>query len=203
MKFRVLILLLAVLVGISALISQFSSSKKSNNPSLPIAKTTGAELIGGQFSLIDHTGARVTDKDFRGKYLLIFFGFTNCPSICPLGLRTMTQAIEQLGPEGDRVTPIFITVDPERDDALHMASFIKTYGDKLVGLTGSNKEIAEITTAYRAYYTKLKIKDSENYTMDHSSIIYLIDQHGKYLSHFSSELGPEEIAARIHALLNQ
>ena len=166
-------------------------------------KTTGAELIGGAFTLTDHTGKQVTDKDFRGKYLVIFFGFTHCPKVCPLGLHTITQALKMLGPPAEKVTPIFITVDPERDDVARLATFVRSYDPRLIGLTGSSDAIKSVAGAYRAYYKKLDVADSDNYNMDHSSVIYFMDPDGHFLTHFTSELGAEEIASRMRKIVKE
>lgn len=163
-------------------------------------QTTGAELIGGDFKLTDHTGKRVTLKSYSGKYLLVFFGFSHCPGVCPLGLRTIMSSLNQLGNLVDEIQPIFISVDPARDTQEVLAKYVKSFGPLLVGLRGSEKELAEVVGRYRAYYQKLSVpKDQpkESYLMDHSPIIYLMNRSGKYINHFSSTEGAKKISDKI------
>jgi protein SCO1/2 len=144
---------------------------------------TGTALVGGAFSLVDHTGARVTDATFRGKYMLIFFGFTYCPDICPTELQVISAALDELGPKGAAIQPIFITVDPERDSPETMKAYVANFHPRMVGLTGSMEEIANVAKAYRVYFKKSGEGDA--YLMDHSSIVYLMDKEGKFLKHFT------------------
>ena len=108
----------------------------------PAVQTSGKALIGGPFTLVDQTGKTVTDQDFRGRYMLVFFGFTHCPDICPAELQVMSAALDALGPKADSVVPIFITLDPERDTQAAMAAYVKNFGPRFVGLTGSSEQIA-------------------------------------------------------------
>lgn len=177
------------------------STLTHDNDALNYTQTTGAELIGGEFSLTDHTGKQVTDKDYRGKYLLVFFGFTNCPKVCPLGLHTIAQTLKKLGPTADEVIPIFITIDPERDTVTRLAAFVPAYDRRLVGLTGSSEAVAKVAADYRAYFKKLAANGSDNYNMDHSGVIYFMDPNGRYITHFASELGAEQIARRMEKII--
>jgi cytochrome oxidase Cu insertion factor (SCO1/SenC/PrrC family) len=145
----------------------------------------GTALVGGPFSLVDQAGARVTEKDFRGKYMLVFFGYTYCPDVCPTELQVMMAAVESLGTEGNKIQPIFITVDPERDSPAVMKAYVENFGPRLLGLTGSPAEIAAVAKAYRVYFGKAGKAAAEDYLMDHSSIIYLMGPDGKFLKHFT------------------
>jgi protein SCO1/2 len=147
---------------------------------LPVS--TGTALVGGPFSLIDHNGNRVTDQTFRGKYMLIFFGFTYCPDICPTELQVMSAALDELGSRGDAIQPIFITVDPERDSPETMKAYVANFHPRMVGLTGSPEEIAAVAKAYRVFFKKSGEGDA--YLIDHSTIVYLMDKEGKFLKHF-------------------
>ena len=164
-------------------------------------KVTGSELIGGDFTLTNHTGKTVTNKDFFGKNTLVFFGFTNCPSICPLGLQRMISSLKKIDDFENYIIPIFISVDPKRDTTDRLSSYIKNFHPSLVGLTGNKEEINKVVKAYRAYYYKIKDKNSDNYTIDHSSIIYLMNKEGKYLTHFSSTETSENISNKIKSFL--
>ena len=159
----------------------------------------GQALIGGPFHLTDQTGKSRTDADFRGQYLLVYFGYTNCPDVCPTTLQTITNALDKLGPEAAKVTPIFITVDPERDTADVLRAYASNFHPRLVALTGSATEIAAAAKAYRIYYAK--VGEGPNYSMDHSSIVYLMGPDGKYLGHFGMEATADDIAAGIRAEL--
>jgi len=141
------------------------------------------EPIGGPFALIDQNGARRTDADFRGQFMLVYFGFTYCPDVCPPDLQQMGMAVDQLGPAGDAVQPIFITVDPERDTPEHLKDYVAMFHPRFVGLTGDASAIKEAARAYRTYYAKVDLGKSD-YTVDHSAFIYLIGRNGEYLSFF-------------------
>lgn len=169
--------------------------------------TTGKALIGGPFSLLDHKGRRVTEKDFRGRYMLVYFGFTYCPDVCPAGLQVISEALRMLGEEkAQKVVPIFITVDPERDTVEQMASYVKNFHPRLVGLTGSAKEIAAAASAFRVYYAKVAAEGgangaSDDYTMDHTAITYLMGPDGAFIAHFSHGTSAPDMARRLGQLI--
>ena len=160
--------------------------------------TSGTVEIGGPFALTDHTGERRSDADFRGRYMLVFFGFTYCPDVCPTSLLTISRGLQMLGerePElADQVVPLFVTVDPERDSVEAMAAYIAHFHPNIVGLTGTAEEIAAAAKAYRVYYAKAEDEASGTYLMDHSSFIYLMGPDGLYRTHFSHMTKAEEIA---------
>ncbi|HVZ05874.1 SCO family protein [Hyphomicrobium sp.] len=158
-------------------------TRTAEGPSQGQTQVTGKALVGGPFSLIDQTGKHVTDKDFRGKYMLVFFGYTNCPDICPAGLQVMSAALEKLGDRGKDIVPIFITVDPERDTQEKLAAYVKNFTPRLVGLTGSPSDIAATAKAYRVFYQKVPDQsDPKNYSVDHSSIFYLMGKDGNLVA---------------------
>lgn len=149
---------------------------------------SGDALVGGPFSLTNQDGKRVTDQDFRGKYVLIFFGFTFCPDVCPSELQVMSAALDQLGPQGDKIQPVFITIDPERDTPEAMKLYVSNFHPRMVGLTGSPEEIAAVAKAYRVYYAKAKAAEGSapgDYLMDHSTILYLMGPDGRFVKHFT------------------
>jgi protein SCO1/2 len=153
--------------------------------------------IGGPFSLIDQYGHTATDADFRGKLMLIYFGYTYCPDVCPTTLATIAQAYEQLTPaEQAEVVPIFITVDPERDTVDQIAQYVDAFSPALIGLTGSPEQLAPVLKEFRVYARKADTT-SANYTVDHTSILYLMDKRGRYVDHFSSGLPARDIAAAL------
>jgi protein SCO1/2 len=148
--------------------------------------TTGTALIGGPFTLIGQDGKPVTDQAFRGKYMLVFFGFTHCPDICPAELQVMAAALDELGPKANDIIPIFITLDPERDTPRVVADYVKNFGQRFVGLTGSPEAIAEAAKSYRVTYSKFQEDETKSdYTIDHSALVFLMGKDGEYLTHFA------------------
>lgn len=156
---------------------------------------SGAPTVGGPFTLVDHTGKTVTDADFRGQFMLVYFGYTFCPDVCPTSLQAMTTALESLPPEqAAKVTPILVTIDPARDTPAVLKSYIVNFHPRTVGLTGSEEQVRAAGKAYRAYSAKVSRPDTADYLMDHSSIIYLMGPDGRFLAHFGHGVPPEQIA---------
>lgn len=159
--------------------------------------------IGGPFSLTDHTGAAVTDATYRGRLMLIFFGFTHCPDVCPTELQVIAEVLDGLGADADRVAPLFITVDPERDTPEALARYVDLFDPRIIGLTGTPEQIGAVTRAYRVYYAKVHPPDASDYTMDHSSFVYLMDQEGRFAGLFRHGAPAAEIAAAIRMQLRR
>lgn len=158
----------------------------------------GEALIGGAFQLIDHTGKRVTDKDFRGRHMLVQFGYTYCPDICPTGLQLMSAALTELGPLAARITPVFISVDHERDTPEVLGKYVTAFHPRIIGLTGSAEDIRNAARAYRVYFSKVKDPASGlDYSYDHSAITYLMDRNGKYVAHFPLGISANAMAKRL------
>jgi len=158
------------------------------------------EPIGGPFALIDQNGARRTDADFRGKFMLVYFRFTYCPDVCPTDLQQIGLAVDRLGPAGDAVQPIFITVDPERDTSEHLKDYVAMFHSRFVGLTGDAAAIHEAARAYRAYYAKVELPKSD-YTVDHSAFIYLIGRNGEYIGFFPPGTSAELLVGTLRPLI--
>ncbi len=159
--------------------------------------------IGGPFELVDHTGRTVTEADFAGGYSLMYFGFTYCPDFCPAGLQTISAALdlleEQAPDVAKEVTPIFVSVDPERDTVEAMADYVTHFHPRMVGLTGTPEQVAEAAKNYRVYYQKVESETATYYLVDHSTYLYLIGPDGYYVTHFSHSTDPAEIAERVKA----
>jgi len=171
------------------------------SPSAPV-RSTGVPNIGGPFTLTDHTGKQVTEADFAGQKTLIYFGFTYCPDVCPTALQVMSVALEELGDDASKITPVFITVDPNRDDVETMAAYVKHFGDDFVGLTGTLEQTAAAAKAFKVYYRKVDDPSSSaGYTMDHSSVVYLMSEDNAYLANFTHETRPDRMAARLKQFL--
>lgn len=157
-----------------------------------VAQEMGAAAIGGPFKLTDQNGKLRSDADFRGRYALVFFGYTNCPDVCPTTLQTLTDAMTALGPKADKVTPVFITVDPDRDTAKALKDYAANFTPRLVMLTGSPADIAAVAKEYRVYYAKAG--EGPNYAMDHTALIYLMGPDGTYVTHYAPQATADDIA---------
>ncbi len=157
--------------------------------------------LGGPFTLVDQTGRTVTERDFAGKVLLVYFGYTYCPDVCPTELGTMVAALDAMGPAGERVTPVFISIDPGRDTPAAMADYVSRFHPRMVGLTGTPEQVAAAARAYRVYFAKVHPRDTTEYLMDHSSFIYLVGPDGRVRSLFRPGTTPEAIAAAVTAQL--
>jgi protein SCO1/2 len=164
------------------------------------AGTLLGSAIGGPFRLTDQNGNTVTDGDLKGKWSLIYFGYTHCPDACPTALNDIAIALDELGPKRDSVQPVFITVDPERDTPEVLKSYVTAFDTPLLALSGSPEEIARAAKAYRVYYATHPEADGD-YSMDHSSVIYVMDPQGRFTATFTHQSTPEEIAERLKKLL--
>ncbi|MFN3745089.1 MAG: SCO family protein [Hyphomicrobiaceae bacterium] len=194
-----IVALAATLVGVVVALAVLPGPREQVSRTLP---STGRALVGGPFTLVDHTGKTVTEKDFRGRYLLIYFGFTHCPDVCPSALQVVAAALDKLGAKADQVVPIFITVDPERDTPEQLASYVPSFHPRLVGLTGTQEQIAAAAKAYRVYAKKVEDpKSSAGFTYDHTSLIYLMDREGAYVAHFTHATSVDRIAERLAKVL--
>ena len=164
------------------------------------AGTLLASAIGGPFRLVDQNGKTVTDADLKGKWSLVYFGYTHCPDACPTALNDISIALDELGPKRDAVRPVFITVDPERDTAEVLKAYVASFDAPIMALTGTPEEIAQAAKEYRVYYAKHP-EAGGDYSMDHSSVIYVMDPEGRFTASFTHEDTPEDIAERLKKLL--
>jgi len=184
--------LLAVLVGVFVLVPPADRPGSQAQETVP---------IGGPFSLVDQDGRRVSEQDFRGRFMLVYFGYTYCPDVCPLGLQTVAAAIDALPPElQERVAPVFVTVDPARDTPAVLRDYVGQFHPRLVGLTGSETEVAEALRAWRVYVRKAEPQDG-SYLVDHSTFTYLMNPDGSYAAHFGHATTAEEMAKRLEEVL--
>jgi protein SCO1/2 len=156
------------------------------------------EPIGGPFQLTDQSGKLRSERDFRGQLMLVYFGFTTCPDICPTDLQAIGLAMDRLGAGADEVQPLFITVDPERDTREHLADYVTMFHPRLLGLTGSAEAVQSAADAYRVYYQRVDFDKGDGYyTVDHSAFIYLMDRDGKYLGFFPPGTAAEKMVETI------
>lgn len=203
---------LAVAVAVQFFLQPYLADSQKN----PVASSPAD--VGGPFALVDHRGKSVTDADFRGRYMLVFFGYTFCPDVCPTDLQVIGDAMEMLGDKSENVQPIFITVDPERDTAAVLAEYVVNFHPRLLGLTGTKEQIAEAAKAYRAVYFKAETKTAQSktntgaqnagaesdgyYLMNHTAITYLMGPDGKFVTHFSHGTTAETMAEELRRVVN-
>ncbi|XP_041626346.1 protein SCO1 homolog, mitochondrial [Vulpes lagopus] len=168
-------------------------------------RSLGKPLLGGPFSLTTHTGEPKTDRDYVGQWVLIYFGFTHCPDVCPEELEKMIQVVDEIDsiPTLPNLTPLFITIDPERDTKEAIANYVKEFSPKLVGLTGTKEEIDQVARAYRVYYSPGPKDEDEDYIVDHTIIMYLIGPDGQFLDYFGQNKKNAEIAGCIAAHMRE
>jgi protein SCO1 len=195
-------LLIALVLGLVAGVG--AAFLSLNVPTADDAQTqsSGRVMIGGPFSLIDSNGQRRTEKDYAGKPMIVFFGFTNCPDVCPSGLQTLTVALDKLGEKADRLSTLFVTVDPERDTPQSLSAYLKSFHPKIQGLTGTPGEVNAMIKAYRVY--AVKVPDEQNpsrYNVDHSSFFYLMNANGEYIKHFPHSTDANKLAEALAAAL--
>lgn len=184
------LLLALLLVGAGAFL--WLSGKAGNSPI----------SIGGPFALEDANGKPVTDQAFRGKYMLVYFGYTFCPDVCPTTLNAVADAMDKLGPAASRVQPVFITVDPKRDTPSVVKQYVAAFGPSIEGLTGTADEIATVAKEYRVYYAEHRTGPGPNdYSMDHSSVLYLMDPNGGFVAPVRADLSGDEMAANLKKLM--
>ena len=194
------VLVAAVLAGLVILgAGIFLALALRDNPR-GVGGTALASAIGGPFRLIDQNGQTVTDADLKGKWSLVYFGYTHCPDACPTALNDISIALDDLGPKRDAVRAVFITVDPERDTAEALKSYVTSFDAPILALTGSPEAIAQAAKGYRVYYAKHP-EAGGDYSMDHSSVIYVMDPEGRFTASFTHESTPEQIAERLKKLL--
>ena len=167
-------------------------------PQLGRTVTTGSIAVGGPYQLIDQNGHPRGSADFRGKYVLIYFGYSFCPDVCPTTLGVMADALDKLGIGGDRIIPVFITIDPERDTPAILKQYMKSFGPRFVGLTGSPAAIATVEKEYRVYAKKQALPGG-GYGMDHSSVIYLMGPDGKPVTFYDELISSADLAKDLRA----
>ncbi len=151
----------------------------------------------GPFDLFDHTGRRTTEADFKGEKVLLYFGYTFCPDICPTSLQDMSAALDALGPEGEKLRPLFITVDPDRDTQAHLADYVALFHERMVGLTGPKERTDAVARDFRVYHSIRTDIDPVDYPVDHSSYTYLMDEDWNLMLVFRHGTPPDAMAAAI------
>jgi protein SCO1 len=189
----ILVALIAFAVSAAAAlgITVFASSRGSGQ---------GVGAIGGPFTLVDDTGAQVTDAALAGKPFVMYFGYTYCPDVCPTTLIDLSHWIQKLGPDADKLNYVFVTVDPERDTPKVMHDYLSSFDKHIRGFTGTPDQIAKIAKEYRVYYKKVPTDDGD-YVMDHSSVIYLMGPRGKFVGLIAYQENDDKAVGKLRNLL--
>jgi protein SCO1/2 len=207
LKKRVALMTLAALVGSLVGYGLFLLLDPTRQAEEQETRVAVKPLVGGPFELVNQDGELVSEKDFLGRPMLIYFGYATCPDVCPLDLMKMSQSLKLLGDAGETVQPIFISIDPERDTPEVIKTYVSRFADGLIGLTGSNEQVATAAKAYRVYYAKTgedggEAVDGETYWMAHSNLFYLMDEAGTFLAFFDADATPETMAEGLRQHLN-
>ncbi len=188
----VLLMVLVSVVGY-ALTPAGKGAPKATAQATGNVSTAGIEGLGGAWALTDHNGKGVTDKDYSGKFRLMFFGFTYCPDVCPTELKRLTLVLEGLGDDAAEITPLFVTIDPERDSPKVLKDYLARFDERFIGLTGSVKQIEHMEDIYKVYSAKAQDPAHTEYTMNHSALVYLIAPDDKVLRLFHSSETPAQM----------
>ena len=162
---------------------------------------TTANLISGKFSLTDHNGKKRTHLDFRGRVTLVYFGYIFCPDVCPQALSNISSALYTLKDQAASINTVFITIDPVRDQVGDLNQYLQNFHPSIVALTGDEQHIAEAAQSFRVYYNKADNKETSDYLMDHTSIIYVMDKRGRYVTSFNHETKPAQIVSTLLKIL--
>ncbi len=195
----VLVGCLATCVAVLAAATWLLIERPPNDIDVALDAASARSAVGGPFAMADHNGNAVSDADFRGQFLLMFFGYTFCPDICPTELGTIAAALDMLGPEADQVTPVFVTIDPARDTADVVAEYVALFHPKFIGLTGTAQQLADMARAYQVFYAKGP-GDGEDYLMEHTGLLYLMGPDGEFRGVLPPGTSPDELAGalRLH-----
>jgi protein SCO1/2 len=200
---KIVLLLVVILIAVTTTqlwMTQEATDQKNEIDKVDVAQQS---QIGGAFTLTDHTGKTVSDTDFQGKAMLVFFGFTRCPDVCPVTMTAMTKAMELLGSKADQVQPLFISVDPEHDTPKVLADFVANFDKRIVAMTGTAEQVRQVADAYKAYYAKSAGEDeSAEANVDHSTYMYLMGKDGQFIKVLPYNVPEEELAGAIASILN-
>ena len=192
-----LIFLLLVVTTVMVVITK---NRITNDVPVSSSEGEGVANVGGNFTLTNQYGITVTDKDFRGKVMMVFFGFTSCPDICPVTAASFAKTLESLGDKAKMVAPIFITVDPQNDTPAVLKEYLGNFDKRIIGLTGNDEQTNQVAYAYKTYFSKSKTESGDE-SVDHSGFIYIMDKNGVYVQHFPYDASAEDITAAVSNLL--
>lgn len=201
---RLIFLFAAIIAIMSLALMLFLKSQPKPEANISNIVSYQENTVAGDFVLTDQNGRLVDAKDFRGKFLLMYFGFTFCPDICPSSLSEIGKIIENLGSKADMLQPIFITIDPERDNATQLKSYFLEFNPRILPLTGSREQINAVADRFKVYYAIAPedVNEKKNYMINHSSFYYLVDKEGKLLRVYAPNTSAEEMSKDIELYLN-
>jgi len=186
----VLAVALGLLLAAGVVVWQMSKDEAHRMQMREMAMKAPTGSIGGPFTLTDQDGKTIRDTSFHGKYMLVYFGYTYCPDLCPTGLEGIAHTLDQLGTDAKKVQVIFITVDPARDTPAKLKDYVASFHPGIIGLTGTAEQIADVARAYQVYYARGEDVEDGEYLMDHSTLIYVMDPNGKFVTTFPDDTDP-------------
>ena len=193
---------ISIVLVIFWVLSDFFYFSKVDNKNKVNLESRQDTSIGGDFDLIGKNGKKYNIESFKGKPFLIFFGFASCPDICPYGLTMISSVLDSLDKDSNKINAVFVTLDPERDDYKKVSEFANIFHEEIIGLSGNQEQVDNAALAWRVYKKKVLLESSDlEYTIDHSSFIYLMDANGKYHTHFPHNVDEEEILKEIETLI--
>jgi len=213
---KFLLILTLLLIVVTSVQLWMTKDKTDQKQTVENVETTQQAQVGGDFALTDQNGKPARDTDFRGRAMLVFFGFTHCPDICPVSVASLSKMMELLGDKADQVAPIFITVDPKRDTPDVMKAYLANFDKRIVGLTGTDEQIRQAAATYKAYYAKSAKPEQEEhgehgahdeagkseYNVDHSGYIYLMGKDGKFIQVFPYNVAATDLVAALKPYVN-
>lgn len=173
------------------------------SPHPPIATLDGPSTIGSSYELVDHSGRIRTERSFLGKVQVVFFGFTHCPDVCPTGLDYVSAALDALSADAAGVQPLFVTVDPARDTPALLADYLTAFHPSLLGLSGSEAQVARAAAAFRVYYERTNVRGPDSYTMDHTAVIYVLGRDGQFAGTLDVHEPPEVAVEKLRLALGR
>jgi protein SCO1 len=187
---RLVVPLVGLFIGLAALAAALVLTLR------PAGQETRSSAVGGPFALVSHEGKMVTDRDLRGAPYLVFFGFTHCPDVCPTKLFEISEVLRATGERGAGLRALFITVDPERDNPETLKNYLGSFDERIIGLTGDRAAVEDAIRAYRGFARKVPLKDG-SYTMEHTSLVYLMDAKGRFIGSLNVDRPPAEAAREL------
>ena len=195
---RTLRILLACAITLMVIAAGWLAALMLIPPPLPQTATSMTGALGGPFTLVASDGRTVTDQSFRGKWMLIYFGYTSCPDACPTALNSMGVALDRLGGEAASLQPVFITVDPKRDTQAALAEYLKSFDPRIAALTGTDEQIAAVVREYRVY---VSAHEGRDYLVDHSNFFYVVNPDGKFVNVVTGSASGEELADKLQHMM--
>ena len=208
MKVAAALVAAVLLVGLGGWLFFSRSAAAPEDPRAGAARLmnelmSGKVPVGGPFTLTDSSGASRSLAEFRGKVVLLYFGFMSCPDICPTDLLAIGKALESVGAQADQVQPVFITLDPERDKPAALRAYVASFHPRFVALTGSESEVRRVATAYKVFYEKVPLPGTSTYTIDHAAFTFLLNRDGKYTGLFPPGTPVERMAVMLREQLQR